>query len=115
MRHGFCSQHLPSNRSLCEQEPVAVDEPAAGQHEAWPATALAGMRVRRVVVPRTRSYTNALCVVIGPTPAASSVTRATVSVTKPETKATIRPSLLIDGVSGSMVFGAGNMPAAARN
>ena len=73
------------------------------------------MRVRRVVAPRTRSYKNALCVATGPTPAASSVTRATVSASKSVTNATNRPSLLIDGTSGSMMFAAGSTPAAARN
>ena len=92
-----------------------MDELADGQQVAWPATALAAMRVRRVVAPRTRSYKNALCVVTGPTPAASSVTRATVSETKPETNATYRPSLLIDGTRGSIMLGAGSKPAAARN
>ena len=73
------------------------------------------MRVRRVVAPRTRSYKNALCVATGPTPAASSVTRATVSASKSVVNATNRPSLLIDGAHGSKAFAAGSTPAAARN
>ena len=31
MRHGFWSQHLPCRRSLCEHEPMRVDELAAAQ------------------------------------------------------------------------------------